>query len=866
MTLQAERRKIMKTLGVEVLIYLQVERQIAKFLESGSLDGTVVECLMPGGNPHDFEGFVFDYKFFIQEDDKDLEAHIASLIRDIASFYNSMGGYLFAQFPMDVSGVRLALKKDLSDCDKINQLVSVYLGKNIGVRNLCGSAQFEGQKRDYVLFYIPKRPTTEKPRPFVKNSKNIGDAKSQKFILRKNDIYCRYEHECRSALDDVELLSFLFSDREFKVGSVISTKIENNLPPRDPNLIRFVGRREYIEALWQWICEPRRPIKVLTAAGGLGKTTIAYEFATEVLDRPGSGFEKIVWLSGKKITFAAILGRMVSTTRCDFENVDELLDNLLLEIGSPLDTIEEAVDREEKISLCIEAFSSFSILLVVDDVDSLPREEQNNLYSVISQIIIASNVTNDNSRVLFTSRLELLTGSEQRILMKGFEGEDFDDYLDVNVNYLLEDERQAKSVKKHKNRIKDASAGSPIFITSIIRLVSLGHDLGKAVSDWRGKNGEQIRAFAFEREIDQLTPIQREILYAMQLLSRARVNEIEEICDLTSLEVETELSALKDYHLYATKGDPVSGTVLEVPEPIRLMHDVTRSKLPDDRRRLIERACLEAKNDNADPARYIAITISQTVAHWKNQQYEVAENYLTEEIQKNGKIGEFYCLRGRTRLSISNRKHEQIESDFEQAEKYGCNPFDLLKYWFLLKFRDRDWRGLYRLHKRKKDMAEAFPVFNCIRVMASVRIGDKILSKTPKDAKKYYEEAIELSYDYINSGKALGYFHHFRSLMGEAAFKCLEAIGEDGSRKQPELERFRFVVLCLNYGLAPTHLVRAGLRSLEKWLVNVAPKAEISRQRSSILDDLDKLIGYLERQESVRVSLSSECSRLRTLL
>lgn len=491
------------------MIHLEIERRIAELHKQGCLDEGVLKALMPNGAPHDFEGFLFDYKFFIRTEAKDYEDHIADLVRDFVSFYNSMGGYILLLFPIDTQS---DVRKFVSDNDKINQHIATYVGVPLGIKSFTGSSTVEGIPRNFVLLYIPKRRGTEKPKGFIRNSRNLGTADKQRFIIRKGDIYCRYEHECRAANDDVELLTFLFSEREPSTSSLFSTKIENNLPPKDPNLIQFVGRKEYLESLWQWISEPRRPIKVLTAAGGLGKTTVAYEFATQILDRPGSGFEKIVWLSGKKLTFASLLGRMVSTTRCDFENVDQLLENLLLQVGSPPEEVKNASDIEDKISLCIEAFSSLSILLVVDDVDSLPRDEQNDLYSTISQIIIASNVVNDNSRVLFTSRLELLTGREQRILMRGFEGVDFDDYLSVNVEYLIADEKQARKIKDNKAKILDASAGSPIFITSIIRLVSLGHELSQAVAEWRGKNGEQIRAFAFEREIDQLTITQREIL------------------------------------------------------------------------------------------------------------------------------------------------------------------------------------------------------------------------------------------------------------------------------------------------------------------------------------------------------------------
>lgn len=846
------------------MIHLKVEREISQLHKAGLNDVSVLNALLPSGQPHEFEGFQFDYKSFcIQEDRKSTEDHADDLIRDAAAFYNSMGGYLVLCFS---PGVQQELFANISDNDRFNQTLSGYLGANIGVRISFFNIDIRNENATVLLVYIPKRAINIKPKSFRKNSRNLGTPEKQRFTIRKDDIYCRYEHECKCANSDIELLTFLFSDREPETNALLATKIENNLPPKDPNLIAFVGRKEYLECLWQWISEPRRPIKVLTAAGGLGKTTVAYEFATQVLDRPGSGFEAIVWLSGKKLTFSPLLGKMVSTTRCDFENVDQLLDNVLLQVGSPPSVIQATPDREDKISLCIDAFSTLSVLLIIDDVDSLPRDEQNDLYSIIYQIIVSANVQNDNSRVLFTSRLELLTGREQRIAMHGFEGNDFDDYLRVNVSYMISDERISRKIMSSKNAIFDASAGSPIFVTSIIRLVSLGHDLSQAVAEWRGTNGEQIRAFAFEREIDQLSQSQREILYAMQLLSRARVDEIKDICGLTSIEIETDLSALKDYHLYATKGDPLAGTVLEVPEPIRLMHDVTRGKISDDRRRIIERQCLSAKSGNDDPARYIALVISQTVTHWKAGHHEVAETYLTQEIQKNAKIGEFYCLRARTRLNIKNSKTDQIESDFEQAEKYGCSPFDLLKFWYIHKIKSQDWRGLYRLHNRKKSISESFPVFNCCYVMATKKIGDKALVRKPTDAMIYYKEVLSASSTYIGNGKSMGYFHQMRALMNEAAISYIDALKREHDHNGIGLIVFRFVVSCLDYNLAQTYLVKIGLRHIENWVKGEASASEITRNRSTILDDIQKLVKYLNAQTMVRTTLVAECERVQELI
>jgi hypothetical protein len=118
-----------------------------------------------------------------------------------------------------------------------------------------------------MCIFVPKRPPTSKPVAFAKNSPNKGDAKAPTFVFKKNDIYVRRDFECVVANNDLELLSFVFSERSATFLLSLPNTTENNLPLKDPNLIRFVGRKNYLEDLWAWLADFRSPIRVLTASG-----------------------------------------------------------------------------------------------------------------------------------------------------------------------------------------------------------------------------------------------------------------------------------------------------------------------------------------------------------------------------------------------------------------------------------------------------------------------------------------------------------------------------------------------------------------------------------------------------------------------
>lgn len=184
------------------------------------------------------------------------------------------------------------------------------------------------------------------------------------------------------------------------------------------------------------------------------------------------------------------------------------------------------------------------------------------------------------------------------------------------------------------------------------------------------------------------------------MLARARIEEIKEICGLTANEIDEELASLREYHLYSVKDNAISGTVLEVPEPIRLMYDITGHSVASNRRSIIEKACARVRHNEEDPGRAIGVIISQTTHYWKSNTPDVAITYLNQEIKKYHKSGELYCLRARSRMMLGSKHLAQADDDFANAERYGCDRFILLRYWCTLKILKKDWRGLQRLIER----------------------------------------------------------------------------------------------------------------------------------------------------------------------
>ena len=401
--------------------------------------------------------------------------------------------------------------------------------------------------------------------------------------------------------------------------------------------------------------------------------------------------------------------------------------------------------------------------------------------------------------------------------MEGFIENEFKNFLEMVTSYFIKDAETKGKIGSAGNRIFDASGGSAIFILSIVRLVSLGYDLARSIQEWKGKKGEQVRAFAFQREIHQLSEFQREILYAIQSLARARIEEIKEICGLTANEIDEELASLREYHLYSVKDNAISGTVLEVPEPIRLMYDITGHSVASNRRSIIEKACARVRHNEEDPGRAIGVIISQTTHYWKSNTPDVAITYLNQEIKKYHKSGELYCLRARSRMMLGSKHLAQADDDFANAERYGCDRFILLRYWCTLKILKKDWRGLQRLIERINE-AESYPMICLCLVYSIMKLGEKAAaSKSFPDAIELFASAVEKGAELIEKNKVTGRYFQVRDIMRTCAYNVI-MIRRDNGHFDERREIFEFARWCVSVKFGPTIVIREGLSALHIWL------------------------------------------------
>ncbi|SCB51695.1 Cdc6-related protein, AAA superfamily ATPase [Bradyrhizobium shewense] len=661
---------------------------------AGKLDQTLIEMFLPKGQIRNIEGPMWDYKvgFCNPKATVHEEALLCcELLNDIAALYNAFGGYLVVGFKDEQAAhFRRFLNKD--DFDK---LADRYLRTYLPIAPFHTKSQIGGDVANVLIIHVAKRAVGP-PIAYKRNSALREDKSS---VFKTDDIPLRYGSSTLIINQRHDLLIFAFGDRKADVGELPGplNEIDNNLPARDPNLIEFIGRREYLVQLWNWLADVRNPVKVLTALGGTGKTAIAYEFCEQLVKSRSEAFAKVIWLTAKSQTYAAMLQKYVSTTRTDFTNIDTFLDAFLRELGCLDSDFEEFDLLEDKLDFAKEIVCDVPILLVIDDLDSLDQDKQIELYSRIAQLFDQALSNKHPSRVLFTSRLEPNAGANRLIRIAGFSTEESLDFTTSLIGHLAGTNTWGPEVLSWMNAIQNASKGSPIFIASILRLISFGDDVETVIKNWYERDGEEVRRFAFKREIDSLSYADLRVLYVLQLISSSTFEELMDVLSEDRQALQASLLRVSQFHLFASSGNPATGAQISVPEPIRLMVKITEERLSDSDADELKKRTATAVGRAKDGQSELGQRLRGISLLWTRKRFSEALAEARRATKDFPGRGEASFALGRTYLLQTPPDYDKADEAFKEASQKKFSSRSLLEYWSLTRLKKGDINGLLKI-------------------------------------------------------------------------------------------------------------------------------------------------------------------------
>ncbi|WLI72684.1 hypothetical protein [Halomonas alkalicola] len=396
---------------------------------------------------------------------------------------------------------------------------------------------FDGKCYVFGLLLVPKRAVDGELVKIVRDGplKRVGGTAR---IFSSEDVLMRSLDQCMRA-EKPEDYKFLFSPRKFsdRAGGQSGNHakfLDHNLPDKQLICPKFVGRKEEITLLWQWMAEPFDYTRVLAGDGGKGKTSIAYQFCEEFSRSAPQGFEKIIWLTAKEKQFSGIANEYYDLNGADFSNAQDFLLSLA-EHCALLESDVDGLSVNGLKSLIKQSIAFFPSLVVVDNIDALDDDDQKKI------VDCCRHLASDKVRYLITTRKKFSYSSESCIDVSGMNADEHKEYvLSLVEKYRIKDFKQG-----FINKIHEVSDGSPLLTQSIIRLHRSGLSLDKAISEWRGELGEDARNAAVRREIDSLTPEAKRALLAVTYFGSCSFTELRQVLAVPKIKLMDVVEELK---------------------------------------------------------------------------------------------------------------------------------------------------------------------------------------------------------------------------------------------------------------------------------------------------------------------------------
>jgi GTPase SAR1 family protein len=364
----------------------------------------------------------------------------------------------------------------------------------------------------------------------------------------RSEVYCR---ETRRKFSRAVFATA--SMQELFWTSVIPTVnpkngIKANIPGE--GLEGFVGRRKQLRTITDEVIDVPHQHGVIYGPGGIGKTALMQQLSQELFDEPDRAkvrFRNIVWVSGKT-DFYDYLQADIQRKGPQVQSLEHILTALLTFFET------EGADEyslEERKELLLEVLQDQSVLLVLDNLESLPLDQTKEVVRFFG--IDAKRLLPDkpfNLKVMITSRRQIqcafqpieLTGLDLR------EGKSLITNLQKRYEasgFQLTDEQQT--------RLHTATKGVPLVIRHcIFQVFEYNQPFSTVVDSLCGNSGELVE-FSFKEILQLIEKRDKDAVHLKILLLLDIVNGslmLRQIADILEIEepvIEKAVPALMDY-------------------------------------------------------------------------------------------------------------------------------------------------------------------------------------------------------------------------------------------------------------------------------------------------------------------------------
>ena len=690
-----------------------VRGKIFDAVQGGQIDRRIFDLLISKGLATSDEAPLWDYKGALpvrpEVKNEGLKAQYdvkcAEIVKDCVAFYNSYGGFLIAGVH-DKTRKIVGFAADYDSAD-LNLKISAATGVSIETiyRKIDVSDIVPGMTIGLLL--IPRRPSNANPAQFKKDAPKLPGV-SPKPAYSAQTFYLRERDRCRPA-ESPEDFEFLYGPRTLAYQDERASWLDNNLPPRDTDMIQLIGRKEELTNLWGWLSDAFRPVKILAGLGGVGKTSIAFTFSERLIERPPAGLDRLIWLGAKEQTYSGEQGRYVALARTDFANARDLLLQLLLETGCPPAQVPEDPAEDELLELCEEHLRTFRYLLVVDNLDTLADEDQQIVYDHLTQLAVATR-----TKCLITARRNLGAPKAAVIEIGGLSNEDFDKFVRERCSLLT----LAEPTNSEMVDLRVASGGSPLFAMSLLRLVSLGDSFRAAIVHWRGSDGEEVREAAFRAEVSRLSGPAARVLLVLCYRTAVSASELTSTLNLNRYEIQRAIDELRQFSMTSDDHSLPGGLSFRLSPTLGFVTALVEKRVADHAE--IKALCAMAEKVSANKRPFIAEAEGRVFAFLAQKKVGEATAVVAKALGTLPLDSELIFLQGRCFSAAGNSP--KARESYAQAYDLNCRRRELFAGWIDASRQQDDWKGVIDIADKAED-ATKLCTFRNARIAATAELG-----------------------------------------------------------------------------------------------------------------------------------------------
>jgi tetratricopeptide (TPR) repeat protein len=515
-------------------------------------------------------------------------------------------------------------------------------------------------------------------------------------------------------------------------GKVQREPLEDQLPPRESVVIDFIGREKELRQLWDWFDDPVSRRWALAGEGGKGKSALAYDFAFQVKIKSPQPYQTVLWLSAKRRQF--LEGKTTDINEPDFSDLDSALSKLLTHFGW-IEEIKNPLETKRKNVL--ELLDKFPALLIIDDVDSITRENEE-----VTEFL-SFQVPQTKSKTLFTSRRTLFGMGGSTIHVEGFSKEDAKQFIVSRCNLMnLDNAIFTEQVMADIIRITE---GSPLYIEDLMRLVSV-IPIKEAMRQWEDKGGNDARRYALESECDHLeTEAARKVLMVASICKNAiSFVELEAITGYSSKIITESLNELQRIFL-VPKPRVIEGEErFEVNVNTKMLVREVYGR--SDKYRKLEEACRIVNEGYKTSGNVDINAILRQVSFLnKDFKFQESEQLLLNALEKYHSNPEIICALAELYCSWKPTRTTDARGYFHRASQLKFSNLNMYEKWVDMEFDKKEWTKIIEATEKGLKIFPKSKLLLYLAAKARIEIGRELSGRLiHSKAMKEFAEAKQL--------------------------------------------------------------------------------------------------------------------------